>query len=87
MGLGIHILAEETVMMTDGTGMDLTADSIVVTRDVAKCFSWKVDPALPEQVRAGVVRTGMDQTVVNLKGIAEGSGGGGMFGWVKKIFG
>ena len=41
-----------------------------------------------EQVRAGVVRTGMDQTVANLKSMAEGSGGGGgMFGWVKKIFG
>ena len=39
-------------------------------------------------VRAGVVRTGMDQTVANLKSMAEGSGGGGgMFGWVKKIFG
>jgi hypothetical protein len=38
-----------------------------------------------EQVRAGVVRTGMDQTVLNLKGIAEG--GGGMFGWLKKMFG
>jgi hypothetical protein len=41
-----------------------------------------------EQVRAGVVRTGMDQTMQNLKAIVEGSGsGGGMFGWVKKIFG
>ena len=40
-----------------------------------------------EQVRAGVVRTGIDQTVVNLKSIAEGSDGGGMFAWVKKIIG
>jgi hypothetical protein len=41
-----------------------------------------------EQVRAGVVRTGMDQTMQNLKAIVEGPGsGGGMFGWVKKIFG
>ncbi len=131
VGLGTHILAEETVKMADGSGMDLTADSIVVTHDVPKSFSWIVNPALPEQVRriqwwfnmeeaaggtkvthevevdwgdlthemliglrdnyeavrAGVVRTGMDQTVVNLKSIAEGSGGGGMFGWVKKIFG
>ena len=31
VGLGTHIMAEETVMMADGTGMDLTADSIVVT--------------------------------------------------------
>ena len=40
-----------------------------------------------EAVRAGVVRTGMDLTVVNLKNIAEDTGGGGRFGWVKKIFG
>lgn len=48
VGLGTHVLAEKTVIMADGTGMDLT--------------------------------------VVNLKGILE-SGGGGMFGWPKKIFG
>jgi hypothetical protein len=40
-----------------------------------------------EPVRAGVVLTGMDQTVVNLKEMCEGSGGGGMFGRIKKIFG
>ena len=40
-----------------------------------------------EQVRSGLVRTGMDQTVVNLKEMCEGPGGGGMFGWIKKIFG
>ena len=72
VGLGTHILAKETVMMGDGTGMDLTADSIVVTFDVPNSFSWIVSPALPEQVRAGVVRTGMDKTVANLKSIAEG---------------
>ena len=116
VGTGTHILAEETVMMADGTGMDLTADSIVVTLDAPRSFSWIVNPALPEQVRriqwwfrmtpdgdgtkvvhevevdwgnlthemviglrdnyeeirAGVVRTGMDKTVVNLKTIAEG---------------
>ncbi len=116
VGPGTHILAEETVMMADGTGMDLTADSIVVTFDAPNSFSWIVNPALPEQVRrmqwwfrmipdgdstkvvhevevdwgnlthemlvglrdnyeqirAGVVRTGMDKTVTNLKSIAEG---------------
>ena len=72
VGLGTHILAKETGMMADGTGMDLTADSIVVTFDVPNSFSWIVSPALPEQVRAGVVRTGMDKTVANLKSIAEG---------------
>ena len=48
VGLGTHILAEETVMMADGTGMDFTADSIVVTFDVPNSFSWIVDPALQE---------------------------------------
>jgi len=116
VGLGTHIIAEETVKMADGTGMDLTADSIVVTFDAPNSFSWIVNPALPEQVRrmqwwfrmspdgsgtkvvhevevdwgnithemliglrdnyeqvrAGVVRSGMDKTVQNLKSIAEG---------------
>ncbi len=102
--------------MTDGSGMDLTADSIVVTFDTPNSFSWIVNAALPEQfrriqwwfnmsadgdstkvthevevdwgnlthemliglrdkyeqVRAGVVRTGMDKTVENLKAMAEG---------------
>ena len=51
VGLGTHIMAEETVMMADGTGMDLTADSIVVTFDAPNSFSFVVNPALPEQVR------------------------------------
>jgi len=52
--------------------MDLATDSIVVTFDVPNSFSWIVTTALPEQVRAEVVRTGMDKTVANLKSIAEG---------------
>ncbi len=133
VGLGTHIIAEEKVMMADGTGMELTADSIVVTYDAPNSFSFVVNPALPEQIRriqwwfnmspegtgtkvshevevdwgnltnemlvglrdnyeqarAGIVRSGMDQTLVNLKGMTEGGsgGGGGMFGWLKKIFG
>jgi hypothetical protein len=51
VGLGTRILAEETVMMADGTGMDLTADSVVVTFDVPRSFSFIVNPALPDQVR------------------------------------
>ena len=102
--------------MADGSGMDLTADSIVVTYDPPNSFSWIVNPALPEQVRriqwwfrmspqnsgtkvihevevdwgdiknemliglrdnyeqirAGVVRTGMGKMLENLKGMAEG---------------
>ena len=114
--IGTILAAEETVKMADGSGMDLTAESIVVTNDAPNSFSWIVNPALPdtvrrmqwwfhmspqgsgtkvvhecevefgdlknvmliglrdnyEQVRAGVVRTGMAKTLQNLKGMAEG---------------
>jgi uncharacterized protein YndB with AHSA1/START domain len=116
VGTGTHFHAEETVKMADGSGMDLTADSIVVTYDAPNSFSWIVNPALPEQVRriqwwfrmspqgsgtkvvhevevdwgditnemirglidnyeqvrAGVVRTGMTKTMENLKRMAGG---------------
>ena len=116
VGTGTHFLAEETVKMADGSGMDLTAENIVVTFDPPNSFSWIVNPSLPEQVRriqwwfrmtpegsgtkvthevevdwgnithemvvglrdnyeqvrAGVVRSGMDKTVANLKKTAEG---------------
>ena len=39
VGTGTHILAEETVKLADGSGMDLTADSVVVTCDPPNCFS------------------------------------------------
>ena len=115
VGTGTHILAEETVVMADGSTMDLTADSVVVTYDPPNSFSWVVNPALGEttrrlqswfrmspegsgtkvvheveldwgdiqaemlrglrdnyeQVRAGVVRTGMDKTLQILKGMSE----------------
>jgi len=48
VGLGTHIMAEETVMMADGSGMNLTADSIVVTFDIPNSFSWIVNAALPK---------------------------------------
>ena len=51
VGVGTHIIAEETVKMADGSGMDLTADSVVVTYDSPNSFSWIVNPALGEQVR------------------------------------
>ncbi len=116
VGTGTHFYADETVKMADGSGMDLTADSIVVTFDSPNSFSWIVNPALPEQVRrlqwwfrmspqgggtkvvhevevdwgdlqtemlkglrdnyeqvrAGVVRTGMAKTLENLKRMAGG---------------
>ena len=37
--------------MTDGSGMDLTADSIAVTFDTPNSFSRIVNAAFPEQVR------------------------------------
>jgi hypothetical protein len=116
VGTGTHLLAEETVVMADGSTMDLTADSVVVTHDAPNSFSWIVNPSLPEQIRrmqwwfsmspegdgvkvthevevdwgniqdemlkglrdnyeqirAGVVRSGMDNTLKNLKKMAEG---------------
>ena len=51
VGTGTHLLVEETVKMADGSGMDLTADSIVVTYGPPNSFSWIVNPALPEQIR------------------------------------
>ena len=116
VGVGTHLPAEETVKMADGSSMDLTADSVVVTYDAPNSFSWIVNPALPEQVRriqwwfrmsaqgsgtkvvhevevdwgdlqndmlkglrdnyeqvrAGIVRTGMGKTLENLKRMAGG---------------
>ena len=113
--VGTILAAQETVKMADGSGMDLTAESIVVTHDAPNSFSWIVNAALPEQVRriqwwfrmspqgsgtkvvheveldwgeiknemlvglkdnyeqvrAGVVRSGMDKTLQNLKVMAE----------------
>ena len=112
---GTVLSAQETVKMADGSSMDLTADSIVVTHDAPNSFSWVVNPALPEQtrriqwwfhmspqgsgtkvvhevkvdfgefqtdmlkglkdnyeqVRAGIVRSGMGKTLQNLKTMAE----------------
>ncbi len=116
VGTGTHLLAEETVRLADGTGMDLSSDSVVVTCDSPSVFSWIANPVLPdrlrriqwwfhftpvgdgtrvvhevevdlgdlhdemlkglrdnyEQVRAGVIRTGMARTLENLKRMAEG---------------
>ena len=48
---GTHLPAEETVRMADGSSMDLTADSVVVTYDAPNSFSWIVNPAIGEQIR------------------------------------
>ena len=50
VGLGTKISAEETVQV-GADSMDLTAESVVVTCDPPKSFSFIVNPALPETVR------------------------------------
>ena len=113
---GTHFTAEETLRMADGSTMDVTADSVIVTHDPPNSISWIVNPAFPEQIRriqwwfrmspqgsgtkvihevevdfgdlqnemlrgvrddyeqirAGVVRDGMDKTMQNLKRMAGG---------------
>ena len=51
VGTGTHLLAEETVRLGDGSGMDVTADSVVVTYDPPAAFSWIVNPVLPDRLR------------------------------------
>ena len=118
VGLGTHIMVDETVKMADGSTMDLSTDSVIVTHEPPKAVSWIVAsvPGLPEQIRrvqwwfrmaaegsvtkvthqvevdfgdpesdmlkglrdnyeqirAGVVRSGMQKTLENLKSMAEG---------------
>jgi len=50
LGPGNKIFAEETVRVGNDS-MDLTAESIVVTCDPPKSFSFITNPALPESVR------------------------------------
>lgn len=116
-GLGSRLLVEETVKLADGTGMDLSSDSIIVAFDPPRRLSWIVghvtlpeqwrrvqwwftltpagsdathvvheveveigDPQTDllrgmkdhyEQIRAPVVRAGMDRTLENLRELAE----------------
>jgi Polyketide cyclase / dehydrase and lipid transport len=111
---GTRFLAEELVKLADGSGMDVTSDSVVVICDTPTTFSWIASPVLPdrlrrvqwwfqftpaddrtrvvheveidfgdlqdemlkglrdnfEQVRAPVVRAGMDRTLENLRKMA-----------------
>jgi len=51
-GLGSRLVVEETVKLVDGTGMDLSSDSIIVAFDPPNCISWIVGRVtLPEQLR------------------------------------
>jgi len=111
---GTRFLAEESVKLADGSGIDVNADSVVVICDTPTTFSWIVNPVLPDrlrrvqwwfhfipeddrtgvvhevevdfgelqdemlkglrdnfdQVRAPVIRAGMDRTLENLRRMA-----------------
>jgi hypothetical protein len=112
--VGTRFLAEESVKLADGSGLDVTSDSVVVICDAPTLFSWIAHPLLPdrlrrvqwwfhftpdggrtrtlheveidfgdlqdemlkglrdnfEQVRAPVIRAGMDRTLENLRRMA-----------------
>jgi hypothetical protein len=51
VGPGTRLHAEETLMLADGSSMDVTSDSVVVTCDPSATFSWIVSPALPDRFR------------------------------------
>ena len=51
VGTGTRLLAEETVKLGDGSGMEVTSDSVVVTFDPPTAFSWIVNPVLPDHLR------------------------------------
>ena len=51
VGTGTHLFAEETVKLGDGSGMDVTAESVVVTFDPPAAISWIVNPVLPDRLR------------------------------------
>lgn len=51
VGPGTRLYAKETLMLADGSSMDVTSDSVVVTCDPPTTFSWIVSPALPDRFR------------------------------------
>ena len=51
VGLGTRLLAEETIKLGDGGGMDVTADAVVVTFAPPAALSWIVNPVLPDRLR------------------------------------
>jgi hypothetical protein len=48
---GTRLHAEETVMLADGSSLEVTADSVVVTCDPPTTLSWIVSPALADRFR------------------------------------
>jgi hypothetical protein len=51
VGRGTRLHAEETLMLADGSSMDVSSDSVVVTCDPPTTFSWIVSPALADPFR------------------------------------
>src|SRR6266550_272602 len=51
VGMGTRLLAEETIKLGDGSGMDVTADAVVVTFAPPAAISWIVNPVLPDRLR------------------------------------
>jgi hypothetical protein len=49
--MGTSFLAEESVKLADGSGMDVTSDSVVVTCDTPTTLSWIAHPVLPDRLR------------------------------------
>ena len=48
---GTRLHAEETLMLADGSSLDVTSDSVVVSCHPSTTLSWIVSPALPDRFR------------------------------------
>ncbi len=48
---GTRLHAEETLMLADGSSLDVTSDSVVVSCHPPTTLSWIVSPALPDRFR------------------------------------
>src|SRR4051812_1390204 len=51
VGVGTRLLAQETIKLGDGSGMDGTAEAVVVTFAPPVALSWIVNPVLPDRLR------------------------------------
>jgi hypothetical protein len=51
VGPGTRMNAVETIRLADGTGLDVTSESVVVAYDPPTTFSWITSPALADRFR------------------------------------
>jgi Polyketide cyclase / dehydrase and lipid transport len=51
VGPGTRLHAGETLMLADGSSLDVTSDSVVVTCDPPTTFSWITSPVLADRFR------------------------------------